>query len=559
MTADYEKSGIPLDRPGVRIARLAESIAVAEGPVRATGRSRSTASTTGSPTSTGSRSRCSSPHPPFVIGGGGPKILALAAREADDRRHQRQPAGRRRGERGRGQVDDAGRAPTRSWRWLRAAAGDRFDDLEIQNFVGFTHFTDDRQAMAEAMAPSFGVAARGGDQDTGHPRRHARADDRRPARAARTVADELRRRRRRRDGPVRTGGGQARRHLAPLSGGIAMAHDRTFRFGVQATGAVVRVGLAREGAQDRGPRASRRSTRPTTSSTRRSHRWSRSRSRRRRRRRCASARSCSATTTSTPRSSPRRRRRSTSCPTGGSSSASAPGGCRPTTTRSASRTTRPVVRIERLAEALAVLKGCVGPGPVLARGRALHDHRLRRHPEAGAAAAPAARRRGAAEAAAPRRPRGRHRRHQPQPAQAGAVTADAVQSSLAVGDEAQDRLGARGRGRPLRRHRAADPLLRVRDHRRRPGPGRGHGAGHGAQRRRRARSRASRSSARSTRSATRSSPGARSGACRTSSSATTTSSSSPRSWPDSPGRRRRSGRSSRPCYPGPLTRTWLSW
>src|SRR5712691_4023908 len=31
MTVDYEKAGIPLDRPGVRIARLAESIAILKG------------------------------------------------------------------------------------------------------------------------------------------------------------------------------------------------------------------------------------------------------------------------------------------------------------------------------------------------------------------------------------------------------------------------------------------------------------------------------------------------------------------------------------------------
>ena len=34
MTVDYEKAGMPLDRPGVRIARLAESIADLEGPLR---------------------------------------------------------------------------------------------------------------------------------------------------------------------------------------------------------------------------------------------------------------------------------------------------------------------------------------------------------------------------------------------------------------------------------------------------------------------------------------------------------------------------------------------
>ena len=41
---------------------------------------------------------------------------------------------------------------------LRTAAGDRFDDLELQSFVGFTNFTDDRRSLAEMMAGAFGVA-----------------------------------------------------------------------------------------------------------------------------------------------------------------------------------------------------------------------------------------------------------------------------------------------------------------------------------------------------------------------------------------------------------------
>ena len=34
MTVDYEKAGMPLDRPGVRIARLAESISDPQGTLR---------------------------------------------------------------------------------------------------------------------------------------------------------------------------------------------------------------------------------------------------------------------------------------------------------------------------------------------------------------------------------------------------------------------------------------------------------------------------------------------------------------------------------------------
>ena len=95
MTVDYEKAGIPLDSPGVRIARLAESIAVlkgllGDGPFTFEGEYYRVTDLDGQP------KPVQRPHPPFIVGGGGPKILALAAREAADRRHQRQPAfGRR--------------------------------------------------------------------------------------------------------------------------------------------------------------------------------------------------------------------------------------------------------------------------------------------------------------------------------------------------------------------------------------------------------------------------------------------------------------------------------
>jgi hypothetical protein len=39
--------------------------------------------------------------------------------------------------------------------WVKEAAGDRFDDLEIQVLAGFVHFTDDARSIAEAMAPFF--------------------------------------------------------------------------------------------------------------------------------------------------------------------------------------------------------------------------------------------------------------------------------------------------------------------------------------------------------------------------------------------------------------------
>ena len=82
-------------------------------------------------------------------------------------------------------------------------------------------------------------------------------------------------------------------------------------------------------------------------------------------------------------------------------------------------------------------------------------------PEAGAAAAPAdPRRRRRPKRAAPRGPRGRHRRHQPEPARGRGRPPTRRTTRCGEQTDAEDRLDPRGRGRPLRRHRAPDPLLR---------------------------------------------------------------------------------------------------
>jgi probable F420-dependent oxidoreductase len=155
MTADYEKSGLELDRPGVRIDRLEESIAIvkglmAEGPFTFHGKHYTVTDLDGHP------KPVQRPHPPFIIGGGAPKILGLAAREAAIVGVNANLRG------GVAISDDAARSMTGAATdekipLLRAAAGARFDDIEIQSFVGFTNFTDDRRSLAEVMAGAFGV------------------------------------------------------------------------------------------------------------------------------------------------------------------------------------------------------------------------------------------------------------------------------------------------------------------------------------------------------------------------------------------------------------------
>ncbi len=155
MTADYEKAGMPLDRPGVRIARLAESIAIlkglfADGPVTFHGEHYRVTELDGQP------KPVQRPHPPFIVGGGGPKILALAAREAEIVGIN---ANLRSGD---GTSPDAAHSLTstatdRKMAALRAAAGAGFDDLEIQTLVGFVHRAENPSGIIDAMAQSFGV------------------------------------------------------------------------------------------------------------------------------------------------------------------------------------------------------------------------------------------------------------------------------------------------------------------------------------------------------------------------------------------------------------------
>jgi probable F420-dependent oxidoreductase len=82
MVSDYEHSGIAYDPPGVRIDRFVEGVAVikgalAEGPFSFAGEHYTVTEYDGQPLPV------QRPHPPVLIGGGGRRVLSIAAREAD--------------------------------------------------------------------------------------------------------------------------------------------------------------------------------------------------------------------------------------------------------------------------------------------------------------------------------------------------------------------------------------------------------------------------------------------------------------------------------------------
>jgi len=154
MTVDYEKAGIPLDRPGVRIDRLIESVAIvkglfADGPFSFSGEHYTVTELEGHP-------KPVQQPVPFVIGGGGKRVLSYAAREADVVGINANLKS------GDPNAHDAalslsGPSTDEKLAWVREAAGERFDAIELQSLVGFVHETDDPGALAEGIAGSFAV------------------------------------------------------------------------------------------------------------------------------------------------------------------------------------------------------------------------------------------------------------------------------------------------------------------------------------------------------------------------------------------------------------------
>jgi probable F420-dependent oxidoreductase len=155
MRTDYDQSGIPYDPPSVRVDRFEEGVQVlkgllsADGPYSFAGEHYTIDEHTPSPRPV------QRPHPPLTLGGGGKRVLSIAAREADVVGIN---VNLREGLGGAETAPDASPASTRrKIGWVKEAAGARFDDLELNTLIGFAMVTDDAASIAEAMAPAFGI------------------------------------------------------------------------------------------------------------------------------------------------------------------------------------------------------------------------------------------------------------------------------------------------------------------------------------------------------------------------------------------------------------------
>jgi len=151
-TLDYERSGITMESPKVRVDRMIEHVSVikalfADEPVTFHGEHYRITDLDGTP----------KPHraggPPFIVAGGGKRVLRFAATTADivgvnASIHS-------------GEIDTAAAHDAmpssidQKVAWVREAAGDRFDDLELNAWLSVAEVVDDSIGFADMLAGLF--------------------------------------------------------------------------------------------------------------------------------------------------------------------------------------------------------------------------------------------------------------------------------------------------------------------------------------------------------------------------------------------------------------------
>jgi probable F420-dependent oxidoreductase len=153
MASDYEQAGIPYDSPATRISRMEEALQIIKGLFAGaafsfTGEHYQVKDVEGSP------APVQKPHPPILLGGGGRRMLRLAAREADivnvnfDLREGK--VNRELVRTGLAEATDE------KLGWIRDAAGARLEHIELSVTIFLANITDDRESIGATMAARFG-------------------------------------------------------------------------------------------------------------------------------------------------------------------------------------------------------------------------------------------------------------------------------------------------------------------------------------------------------------------------------------------------------------------
>jgi probable F420-dependent oxidoreductase len=150
MGSDYTQAGMPFDAPGDRVGRLQETVQImkaffAGGAVDFVGDHYTITEHEMYPPPV------QRPAPPFLLVAGGPRMTRFAAREGDIVAIN--PATKSNEAWADQNIADASAdAVDRKIDAIRAAAGPRYDDIELQIVAPFVVPTDDRDGTAQAIA-----------------------------------------------------------------------------------------------------------------------------------------------------------------------------------------------------------------------------------------------------------------------------------------------------------------------------------------------------------------------------------------------------------------------
>ncbi len=182
LSGEYEAMGIDFESAGKRIERLTDVIALVRAFSAKGEMDLDRPSGVHAVGWEGLPKPIQKPHPPIMIGGGAPRILRMAGREADivslnfnNRAGVIGPDGV-----GSSTADET----AKKIEWIREGAGDRFSQIEIEIGAYFTVVTDDAKKVAAGFAAMFGLTP---DEVLCHPHALIGTVD--------AICDELQRRR----------------------------------------------------------------------------------------------------------------------------------------------------------------------------------------------------------------------------------------------------------------------------------------------------------------------------------------------------------------------------
>lgn len=154
---EYAAMGLSFDPPGCRISKLAEAIAMVKAhfsgdEIDCAGEFVTVSGYAGTPRPV------QRPRPPIMVGGGGPRVLSLAAREADIVSISNVPFVAT-NEAGLSPHNEARRRMGLVYAAARRRAAGGYDDLDIESSPYFTEITDDPDGALAKVASATGVSA----------------------------------------------------------------------------------------------------------------------------------------------------------------------------------------------------------------------------------------------------------------------------------------------------------------------------------------------------------------------------------------------------------------